>query len=52
LDEFLEPAGEDRAGDAKALLDIFEPPHPQKQSRKISNVQRSLLEKVNALERA
>jgi len=30
VDEFLEPAGEDRAGDAEALLEILKPPHAQK----------------------
>jgi glutathione S-transferase len=30
VDEFPEPAGEDRAGDTKPLLEIFEPPHAQK----------------------
>jgi len=30
VDELFEPAGEDRPGDAETLLEILEPPHPQK----------------------
>jgi hypothetical protein len=30
VDELLKPAGEDRAGDPEALLEILEPPHAQK----------------------
>jgi len=30
VDELLQSAGEDRAGDAEALLEILKPPHAQK----------------------
>jgi hypothetical protein len=51
VDEFLQPVGEDRSGDAKALLEICKPAHPHETDRKISNVQRSpLTDTVRAIE--